>query len=383
MQATVVVVGGGYAGTMIAQELDGEADVKLIDPRDAFVNVSSSMRAVVRPAWARRPFFGYDTLLERGTIVRDAVTTVDSAGVTLASGVRIDADYIVLATGSSHTYPARPRELATSSADAALDLLATNAQLEGSDSVLILGAGPVGLELAGEIREAWPEKRITIVDRSAGILPGYLDEVRNDLERQLENLDIDLRLSTSLTSMPPVMDGVVSSFTVTTTQGDEINADIWFRTFGARLNTGYLVDGRLIAVTDRGAVPVDDHLNVTGYSNVYAVGDIADLTDSKMATWAQTQAPTVVANVRAQLRGEQPTSVYTPAMTARILLPLGTHQGIGQLPAADGSPTAAPLDVVIQRKGTDLFTARFAERFNRPTGSGSLPNQRIDDNTLH
>ncbi|MCU1482296.1 MAG: FAD-dependent oxidoreductase [Subtercola sp.] len=365
MNARVAVVGGGYAGTMIAKELDGEADVILIDPRDAFVNVSSSMRAAVRTEWASRPFFSYDALLEHGRVVRGAVTAVDPAGVTMAGGGRIEADYIVLATGSSHSYPARPRELNTSAADAANDLIATSAQLERSGSVLILGAGAVGLELGGEIREAWPSMRITIVAPSSDILPGYLPEVRDELRRQLQELRIDLRLNTSLASMPPVEDGRHSSFTVTTTTGEEIGADIWFRTFGARPNTGYLEDGNLITLTDRRTVPVDNHLNVVGYDNVYAVGDIADLTDSKMATWAQTQAPTVIENIRSHLRGERPERVYEPATTARILLPLGTRGGVGQLPGHDGAPASAPLEAVIARKGNDLFTARFAERFTR------------------
>src|SRR3954452_25626583 len=124
MSRTVVVVGGGYAGTMIAKALDGAAEVVLVDPRDAFVNVSCSMRAMVRPDCAHRPFFDYQALLEHGRVVRDAVTSADPAGVVLAGGGRLDADHLVLATGSSHSYPARPREMTTSAEAAAADLRA-------------------------------------------------------------------------------------------------------------------------------------------------------------------------------------------------------------------------------------------------------------------
>lgn len=366
MSPTVVVVGGGYAGTMIAKALDNAAEVVLVDPRDAFVNVSCSMRAMVRPDWAHRPFFDYRALLERGRVVRDAVTSADPAGVTLAGGVRLDADYLVLATGSSHSYPARPREMTTSAAAAAADLRATNAQLAQAERVLILGAGPVGLELAGEIRDAFPRKRVTLVDHAAETLPGYLPEVREELLRQLKALDIDLRGRTSLTSPPPVAAGTAATFTVTTDTGEEITADIWFRTFGTRLNTDYLDDGRLVDLTDRRTVPVDDHLNVVGsqvHENVYAVGDIADLPDAKMATHAMVQAQTVIENLRAQVRGERPGSVYEPASVPRILLPLGAHAGVGQLPGPDGGAVAATVEAVIERKGADLFTARFAHRF--------------------
>lgn len=94
----------------------------------------------------------------------------------------------------------------------------------------------------------------------------------------------------TLTSLPLVDDGTASSFTVTTSESEEITADIWFRTFGTRLHTDYLDDGALVELTDRRTVPVDEHLNVVGNKNVYAVGDIADLADAKMATHAITQA---------------------------------------------------------------------------------------------
>jgi NADH dehydrogenase FAD-containing subunit len=365
MSSTVVVVGGGYAGILVAKSLDSDAQVTLIDPRDAFVNFSGSLRALAQPDWAHNPFFDYQTLLEHGRVVRDTVTSVDPTGVTLAGGGRVDADYLVLATGSSHSYPAHPRHMTTGAAQAVENLRVTNGQLARAERVLILGAGPVGLELSGEIREVWPDKRITIVDPSPELLPGFLLEVREDLRSQLEKLKVDLRLGTSLTALPPVEVGTATTFTVTTDAGESITADIWFRSFGARVNTGYLEDGALVELTERHTVPVDEHLNVLGYQNVYALGDIADLSDAKMATHAQTQAPVVVENLQAQLRGEQPASVYESGSVPRIFLPLGTRAGVGQLPAPDGGAMAAPLDTVIQRKGTDLFTSRFAERFNR------------------
>lgn len=365
MSPAVVVVGGGYAGTLVAKSLDGDAEVTLVDSRDAFVNYSGSLRALARPDWAHNPFFDYRALLEHGQVVQGTVTSADPAGVTLADGRRVGADYLVLATGSNHAYPAHPRTATTAATQAVNDLHATNEQLARAERVLILGAGPVGLELAGEIREVWPDKRITVVDPSSRLLPGFLPEVRDDLSRQLEQLAVELRLGTALTALPPVEAGTQATFTVTTDTGGSITADIWFRCFGTSVNTGYLRDGALVGLTERHTVPVDEHLNVVGHRNVYALGDIADLPDAKMATHAQTQAPVVIDNIRAQLRGEQPGSVYEPASVPRIFLPLGTRFGVGQIPGPAGTAVAASLETVIQRKGSDLFTSRFAERFDR------------------
>lgn len=82
---------------------------------------------------------------------------------------------------------------------------------------------------------------------------------------------------------------------------------------------------------------------------------------------SQTQASTVIDNLRGQLRGQTPMANYAPTKDARILLPLGTTGGVGQMPTPmpNGPLTVASLGAVIERKGRDLFTARFAERFSR------------------
>src|SRR3954469_25148356 len=184
MEPTVVIIGGGYGGTLVAKELDADANVILIDPREGFVNAAASLRALTRPDWAPNAFFPYGTLLERGRIIRDRAVSVDPQGVTLASGERVRADYLVLATGSEYSYPAKPRPDATGIAQQLDDLRETHKELSGAARALILGAGPVGLELAGEIKDVWPAKRVLVIDRAGRLLPGFLPELRDSLHHQ-------------------------------------------------------------------------------------------------------------------------------------------------------------------------------------------------------
>ncbi|MGP3968883.1 NAD(P)/FAD-dependent oxidoreductase [Streptomyces sp. 6N223] len=362
MSRTVAVIGGGYGGAAVAKALDSEADVVLIDPREAFINSAASLRALTQPDWAGNIFFSYDTLLTRGTAVRDRAVSVDGGGVDLASGRRIDADYLVLATGSSYAYPGKPRTGADSVGEVMDDLRRTHKELAGAPRVLILGAGPVGLELAGEIREVWPDKRVTLVDPAERLLAAFRPEMRQDLHRQLDELDIRLRLGTGLTAPPPTGHGRAEAFTVTTTGGEEITADIWFRAYGVRVNSGYLTDGRLTTPTPQGQVRVTETLAVDGHEHVYAIGDLTDLAEAKMAGYAMRHAAVVARNIAAQLRGEGPTATYRPSPDPAILLPLGTRGGVGQLPSPDG-PSVLPAATVAEYKGADLFTGRFAEQF--------------------
>ncbi|ONH22047.1 NAD(P)/FAD-dependent oxidoreductase [Pseudofrankia asymbiotica] len=365
MSSTVVVVGGGYGGAAVAKALEAAADVVLIDPRDAFVNAAGSLRALVRPAWAPRMFFPFATMLTRGTVIRERAVSADPGGVTLSSGRRVRADYLVLATGSSYAYPAKSRVDATE--DALADLRDTHKELAAAERVLIVGAGPVGLEFAGEIKEAWPNKSVTVVDPAESLLPGFEPELRDDLRRQLDGMGIQLRLGTSLTAPPPTEAGRAGAFTVATTGGAEITADIWFQAHGARVNSDYLADGRLTTLTARGEVAVSDTLNVAGHGHVYAVGDLTDVAEDKMAAYALRHAEVVAANITAQLRGERPTATYQPLPHPIILLPLGPSGGVGQMPTPEG-PAVVPAATVSEYKGVDLFTGRFVEQFG-PTAA--------------
>ncbi|WP_406450153.1 FAD-dependent oxidoreductase [Streptomyces sp. NBC_00876] len=359
LNRVVVVVGGGYGGAAVAKALDAETDVVLIDPKDAFVHAAGSLRALVKPDWAGHIFFPYDTLLGRGTVRRDRAVSVDPSGVTLASGERIAADYLVLATGSDYPFPAK---MDTDHSGEALERIhEAHAELAAAGRVLIAGAGPVGLELAGEIKAVWPDKHVIITDPAEELMPGFLPEFREELLRQLSGLGVELRLGTVLSEQPPVGPGRTKPFTVAT-DGGEITADIWFRCYGVRTNGDYLADGRVAVRTPQGRVRVTEALNVEGHDHIYAIGDLTDLAEAKMAGYAMKHAEVVTRNILAQVRGEGPVDVYRPSPVPSVLLPLGPGGGVGQVPTPDG-PSLLPASAVSAYKGADLFTGRFADLF--------------------
>ncbi|MEU5955827.1 FAD-dependent oxidoreductase [Streptomyces sp. NPDC047525] len=360
-RAVVAVIGGGYAGSAVAKALDEETDVVLIEPKDAFVHAAGALRALVRPDWAHNMFFPYDKLLRHGRVVRERAASVDAGGVTLASGARIDADYVVLASGSDYPFPAKTDTDVTS--EALEKLRTTHGELDRAERVLLVGAGPVGLELAGEIKAVWPQKHVTVVDPAQRLMPGFLPEVRDELHRQLDELGVDVRLGTALAEEPPTEPGETKTFTVGTTRegGGEVTADIWFRCYGVRVSGDYLGDDLAAARTPQG-IRVTEHLNVQGHSHIYALGDLADLAEAKMAGNAMKHAEVVAENITAQARGEHPAAVYRPSPVPSVLLPLGPKGGTGQLATPEGA-TVLPAETVSEYKGTDLLTGRFAELF--------------------
>ncbi|HEY2563321.1 MAG TPA: FAD-dependent oxidoreductase [Acidimicrobiales bacterium] len=354
---TVVVVGGGYGGVNVAKALDEWADVALVEPRDAFMHNVAALRALVDPSWLPRIYIPYDNLLANGRVVRDRAALVEPGRVVTASGEEILADYVVLATGSSYPFPAKTDKVDT---EAAHDQVrAAHLALSQADRVLLLGAGPVGIELAGEIGYVWPEKAITLLDLSGEVLGGpFKPELKAELHRQLTEAGVDVVLGSPLNESPTTAPGELETFTVKTEDGIEITADIWFQCFGVVPNSDYLGEALLGARGDDGFVEVEPTLQVVGHDRVFALGDLSTA-DAKMAGSAAREAGTVAANITALANGAEPTA-YQPMGTG-IVVPIGPLRGAGQFP---GQEEIVGPDVISEVKGRDMMVDRFQELFN-------------------
>jgi NADH dehydrogenase FAD-containing subunit len=99
----VVVIGGGYVGTLAANRLRTRADVDitLVNPRPKFVERIRLHQFVARTGDAT---IDYGTLLSEGIqLVVDSATRIDTTArtVQLASGRELDYDYVIYAVGST------------------------------------------------------------------------------------------------------------------------------------------------------------------------------------------------------------------------------------------------------------------------------------------
>jgi NADH dehydrogenase FAD-containing subunit len=362
-QPTVVVIGGGYGGVGVAKALDGDVEVVLVEPKDAFVHNIGALRALVEPAFLPKIFLPYDRLLARGRVVRDRAVEVSADRVVLASGEAIAADYVVLATGSTYPFPAKSD--AHDAADAIDNYRAAYTELAEADRVLLVGAGPVGIELAGEITSKWPDKHITILDLAGDVLGDrFRPELRAELRKQLVDLGVELVLGEGLHEFPPTAANELATFTVTTNSGRQITADIWFQCFGVSPVSDYLRDDLAAARRPDGFVTVGPALQVAGRENVFAIGDVSTA-DSKMAGMAGMQARLVAANIIKLVNGDHDLDAYVPYGPA-IVVPIGPEGGSGQLPGQD---ELVSRETVATLKGRDLMTDRFAETFGLATAA--------------
>jgi NADH:ubiquinone reductase (H+-translocating) len=159
----VVVIGGGYSGTLAANHLRMRGgwktpDITLVNPRPKFVE---RIRLHQHVAGNYDATVDYGTLLGEGIkLVVDSVTRIDTATrtVQLASGGALDYDYVIYAVGSTGAAPASvpgAAEFAYPIAELehAQRLHTTLDDLHPNAPVTVVGAGLTGIETASELAE--------------------------------------------------------------------------------------------------------------------------------------------------------------------------------------------------------------------------------------
>ena len=328
----VAIVGGGYAGTRLARSMDSVADVTVIEQHDRFIHNIAAIRAVTDPSWLDRILLPYDALLLKGEVLRGEVTAVQPGSVTLADGQKLEADYVVLAPGSSYALPFKPAKGEGHMAYRRR-VHAAHDRLRAARAVTIIGAGPVGIELAGEIKHAFPHTEVTLLSAHDRLLPGYSPRLDRRLRKALAGKGVHLKLGQR------ALDGVDATepfgpAIVRLEGGGTVAADLVFAVGGATPNTGFLA-GTPGVELGKGRIRVDDHLQLPGMPHVYAIGDAALTADTMTIGGIERQVPYLEQHLKGLIAGTGgQTQPYQAWKSPVIVVPVGPDGGASQLPAS-------------------------------------------------
>ncbi|KAK7451038.1 hypothetical protein VKT23_012713 [Stygiomarasmius scandens] len=370
---TIVIVGGGHAGVAIAHPLSKALSpethrIVVVNPRPYRVILPGSLRLVVSDTdKLEDPESGalvpYDKLFVKdniGTVVHASVTDVvpksgEKGGkVVLSNGEEVEYDALVLASGSEWSTPI---DFPDGDRDTLLNYISQKRQeFARAKEVLIVGGGAVGIELAGEIKDVWPDKPVTIIHRDTTLLNStYPDRFRNRLTSQVKSRGIKFLLDDSL-------DGEIPSSAppegLRTKKGQVLKADVVVRALGPKPNTSYLTNSLSSVLTSKGTVKVEPTLQVQGYSNIFAAGDIVEWDEQKQAAKAgMGHAPIVVNNVQEYLKGGNKMKVYKGSMEL-IMVTNGKSGGLGYGDMLWGIVFGTFLTVKIKSKSLMLPMAR-------------------------
>jgi apoptosis-inducing factor 2 len=291
----VVIVGASFAGCKVEQILSkyhpDHFEITWIDEKAYFEYIPGSLRCLVEPDHFKRISCKLAEIVAgiaqkdddssssttTTQFIQGRVVDVPSATtLRLADGQDVLFDSLVLCAGS--TYNACPI-IKTSTITTALDRLASyNAearQIRAAHTIIIVGAGAVGIELAGELlmlrrhnAHLRRSRKIIVLDLADTILPGFPTATIHYATEYLQKRSVELRLSTKIKE--------IGEKQIVLADGTVLAADLIYQCVGAAPNTNFLQQGILKnALTGpKQALAVNDQLQVIGFSHIYAAGDL-------------------------------------------------------------------------------------------------------------
>ncbi|MFH1010042.1 MAG: FAD-dependent oxidoreductase [bacterium] len=310
----VVIVGGGFAGAYIAKVLEGRFEVTLIDTKDYFEYTPGVLRCVVEPEHIRSVQVLHTHYLRSAhVILGDAITITPTA--VQAGHQAIEYDYLVLAMGSKYSLPFKQGNVVFSTR--AQVLRESHQRLRDAASVLIVGGGLVGVEMAAEIAWKFPGKKITLVEAGKDIM------ARNHPRARKLARDWLVKHGVKVVTEELVKEaegGFVG------TAGQKMDVDLAFVCTGIVPNSVPLKEHFSSALTERGFVRVTPALQMLGSQNIFVVGDLNEIPMEKTAQSAELQGEVTAANIIAHASSG---NLRTFVPTARPqVISLGKYNGI-------------------------------------------------------
>ncbi len=300
----VVIVGGGFAGIHAARGLARlPVDVTLVDRRNHHIFqplLYQVALAVLSPADIAQPIRSIVRSQQNTEVLMDEVTGIDpdARQISLASGSQLAYDYLVLATGATHSYFGRddwaPLAPGLKTIEDATEIrrrvllafeLAERQMVEHGWhpplNFVVIGGGPTGVELAGAIsdiaqlymrhdfRHIDPAKsRVLLLEGSPRVLAAYPEDLSAKAEAALRRLGVEVHTNSRVTAVGP---GWVEA----EVNGGSPRIDAAVTLWAAGVAASPL-GGMLGAPLDhRGCVVVDRRLNPPGMPEVFVLGDLA------------------------------------------------------------------------------------------------------------
>jgi NADH dehydrogenase len=329
----VVIVGCGFGGLSAAKALRrADVDVTVIDRTNHHLiqpllcqvatgilsegDIASPIRKILRN--------------QRNTrVVLGEVVGIDLDGLritveTIGQRNEIAYDSLIVAAGASQSYFGHPEFACDApglkTIDHALELRGRilgafeMAERETDPALrrrwltfVVVGAGPTGVELAGQLAELSrrslrgnfrhidpAEARVVLLGAAPTILPSFPQELRERAERDLREMGVEVHVGTVVTGVDG--QGIETSSTESRVRRIDAATKIWAAGVQASPLGAMLADESGVELDRAGRVKVEADCTLPGYPEVFVIGDLMSLNDLPGVTQVAMQSGRYAAN---------------------------------------------------------------------------------------
>ncbi|KAI9492358.1 hypothetical protein BDB00DRAFT_828681 [Zychaea mexicana] len=314
----------------------------MIELKTHFNYVFAFPRASVKSGFERELFIPYDRVFKGndqiGKVVNARVVAVHEHHVELDRDVpefgrRIDFEYLIYAAGTKIPQPGR-LDCITKQEGIAL-LKKYQAVIKESKRPIIIGAGAVGLEMAAEIKEQYPDKHVTLMHSRTRYMPKYKTSVDVMTYNILKKHGVKQVLGDRVVLPKNGFPLEVKPVEVHTQGGKVIEGDLAIMCIGMKPNTELLAQLSPEAINKKtGFVNVKKTMQIDDdrFPHIFAAGDVVEHTDVKTGHFAWMQGLAILTNLLKLIDGASYDDLepYKSKDVALIKLILGEREAVLQ-----------------------------------------------------
>ncbi|CDM29944.1 hypothetical protein DTO013E5_8344 [Penicillium roqueforti] len=344
----IIVVGGSFVGRMTAQELASIVPsthrVLLTEPHSHFHHLFTFPRFAIVPGQEHKAFIPYSGIFKASPnpsnhgVVQARVLSVKPNHIELDrewhGSKELPFDYVVLATGTRLSKPAAMDD--DDKASSVEYLQKHQASVKRSKSILIVGGGAVGVQMATDLKEYYPDKEVTVVQSRPQVMPNFHFGLHHLIKRRFDELGIRLITGSRVIVPPSGFPNDGSTFDVHLTNGNTESTQFVVLATGQTPNNQLVADlkssrpdSESVINPENGFIRVRPTMQFLDeeYSNMFAVGDIADTGAQKAARPGSIQAAVVAKNILALIEGRAAENTFVKGPGA-IHLTLGMKHNV-------------------------------------------------------
>jgi hypothetical protein len=193
----VVVLGGSFTGTQLARRLVNSLPtgyrVVLVEKNSHFNFLFHFPRFSVIQGHEKKAFIPYSGIAKgspKGIFKQIHDTAVEIRGnkVKLRSGESVKFEYLAIAMGTKQALPSKV--VSTEKETGAAELRSVQENVRRSQKIALIGGGPVGVQMATDIKSYFPKKEVTLIHSRERLLPNFGLRLHEYVLGKLSEMDV-------------------------------------------------------------------------------------------------------------------------------------------------------------------------------------------------
>ncbi|WP_455368267.1 NAD(P)/FAD-dependent oxidoreductase [[Eubacterium] cellulosolvens] len=314
----LIIIGGGFCGAIIAKKFDKrrDVDVILIDKKSYYEYTPSIHKLISNRKYLDKITIPLEKIVKQGKVIISPLTNLTDQYVE-TKNEKIPYDYLVISTGIDYPIFLDNQENVFT-LKSSINAMQINQKIVNAKHVLIIGGGLIGTEIAGELVTKMKDKCVTVIHSKNRLIERTPTKASCYAQKFLERKGAKIIFNEKIVGHE---DQIFIS-----DKGKKIEADLAIWCAGIRWSHDYLNGFDQQIFSNKGALKVNDYLQLPGFENIFVGGDVCSVSEEKTAQNARIHGSVILKNIDKSIANMRKIS-YKPKKRIMVIS-LGDFSGI-------------------------------------------------------